>query len=122
MKQEISFSGEAGSASIEFIFLGLLAPLLVLSAGLTGLGTQRQQVLCQIFSWQAVRQIAEHTDETSDQILSRLNSLAIAKEASMRLEPGELKFQVEGFKSEGQVVTVRTQIRNASASSSIRIR
>jgi hypothetical protein len=121
MKLATKFADDRGSASIDFIFLGLLIPLLALSMGMNGLGSQRHQIVCQIFAWQAVRQIADHSDESRDEVVSRLTSLAMAKESSLNLDPGDLRFLIEGKLESGEVVTVRADLGQSSATASMRI-
>jgi hypothetical protein len=116
-----SLRDDRGSASIEFIVFGLLVPLIALSLGMNGLGSQRHQIVCQLFAWQAVRQIADHAEEPKDEIVSRLNSLAIAKETSLNLDPGDLRFTIEGELASGSVVTVRSQLGQSAAKASIRM-
>jgi hypothetical protein len=116
-----SLRDDRGSASIEFIVFGLLVPLIALSLGMNGLGSQRHQIVCQLFAWQAVRQIADHAEEPKDEIVSRLNSLAIAKETSLNLDPGDLRFTIEGELASGSVVTVRAQLGQSAAKASIRM-
>ena len=117
----LSLRDDRGSASIEFIVFGLVVPLIALSLGMNGLGSQRHQIVCQLFAWQAVRQIADHADQPKDEIVSRLNSLAIAKEASLNLDPGELRFTVEGELASGNVVSVRAELGQSAAKASIRM-
>ena len=117
----LSLRDDRGSASIEFIVFGLLVPLIALSLGMNGLGTQRHQIVCQLFAWQAVRQIADHADEPKDEIVTRLNSLAIAKETSLNLDPGDLRFTIEGELASGSVVSVRAQLGQSAAKASIRM-
>ena len=117
----LSLRDDRGSASIEFIVFGLLVPLIALSLGMNGLGSQRHQIVCQLFAWQAVRQIADHAEEPKDEIVSRLNSLAIAKETSLNLDPGDLRFTIEGELASGSVVTVRSQLGQSAAKASIRM-
>ena len=117
----LSLRDDRGSASIEFIVFGLLVPLIALSLGMNGLGSQRHQIVCQLFAWQAVRQIADHADEPKDEIVTRLNSLAIAKETSLNLDPGDLRFTIEGELASGSVVSVRAQLGQSAAKASIRM-
>jgi len=117
----LSLRDDRGSASIEFIVFGLLVPLIALSLGMNGLGSQRYQIACQLFAWQAVRQIADHAHEPKDEIVTRLNSLAIAKETSLNLDPGDLRFTIEGELASGSVVTVRSQLGQSAAKASIRM-
>ena len=117
----LSLRDDRGSASIEFIVFGLLVPLIALSLGMNGLGSQRHQIVCQLFAWQAVRQIADHSDEPKDEIVTRLNSLAIAKETSLNLDPGDLRFTIEGELASGSVVSVRAQLGQSAAKASIRM-
>ena len=117
----LSLRDDRGSASIEFIVFGLLVPLIALSLGMNGLGSQRHQIVCQLFAWQAVRQIADHADEPKDEIVTRLNTLAIAKETSLNLDPGDLRFTIEGELASGSVVSVRAQLGQSAAKASIRM-
>jgi hypothetical protein len=117
----VSLRDDRGSASIEFIVFGLLVPLIALSLGMNGLGSQRHQIVCQLFAWQAVRQIAEHADEPKDEIVTRLNFLAIAKETSLSLDPGDLRFTIEGELASGSVVSVRAQLGQSAAKAAIRM-
>ena len=117
----LSLRDDRGSASIEFIVFGLLVPLIALSLGMNGLGSQRHQIVCQLFAWQAVRQIADQADQPKDEIVSRLNSLAIAKEASLNLDPGDLRFTIVGELTSGNVVSVRAQLGQSAAEASIRM-
>ena len=117
----LSLRDDRGSASIEFIVFGLLVPLIALSLGMNGLGSQRHQIVCQLFAWQAVRQIADHADEPKDEIVTRLNSLAIAKETSLNLDPGDLRFTIEGELASGSVVSVRAQLGQSAAKAAIRM-
>ena len=117
MKISKNLRADDGSASIEFIVLGLLAQALILGFGLSALQEQRTQLGVQLAARQAVRLVALQPDQAT-----QLHALTNEIETSVGLAPGGLKLsQVPERPSAGELVSVRATIGGTSSTSTMRV-
>jgi hypothetical protein len=106
MKLARRLGDDGGSAVIEFIVLGLLAQLLILTFGLGALQGQRQQFAVTLAARQAARLVTQHPEEAfSPEVLGH------ELESSFDMQSGSLRLTVSPFSPQpGQLVAATAAI------------